>query len=203
MVVVLLLLLVMINDGGVARMRVLGSRSTTFNFPLKTTQTSYVRQSAKRAKIPVVLTVEEIAALLRLLREPARTTVFLDELTGLRVGELLALKWNDIDFDKSQISVTRSIAMQRIGDCKTEASRNPVPLDLRLAEALYNWRLASPYPLSEDWVFASPHFNGRFPYWAGAFYRAHILPAAQKIARHRRVCLAHFRRYADLPQGER
>jgi integrase len=162
--VVVLLLLVMINDGGVARMRVLGSRSTTFNCPLKTTQTSHVRQSAKRAKIPVVLTVEEIAALLRLLREPARTAVFLDELTGLRVGELLALKWNDIDFDKSQISVTRSIAMQRIGDCKTEASRKPVPLDLRLAEALYNWHLASPYPLSEDWVFASPHSNGRFPY---------------------------------------
>lgn len=142
---------------------------------------THVRQSAKRAKIPVVLTVEETAALLRLLREPARTAVFLDVLTGLRVGELLALKWNDIDFEKSQISVTRSIVMQRIGDCKTEASRKPVPLDLRLAEALYSWRLASPYPLSEDWVFASPHSNGRLPYWPGAFYRAHILPAAQKL----------------------
>jgi integrase len=142
---------------------------------------THVRQSAKRAKIPVVLTVEEIAALLRLLREPARTAVFLDVLTGLRVGELLALKWNDIDFEKSQVSVTRSIVMQRIGDCKTEASRKPVPLDPRLAEALYNWRLASPYPLSEDWVFASPHSNGRLPYWPGAFYRAHILPAAQKL----------------------
>jgi integrase len=142
---------------------------------------THVRQSAKRAKIPIVLTVEEIAALLRLLREPARTAVFLDVLTGLRVGELLALKWNDIDFEKSQISVTHSIVMQRIGDCKTEASRKPVPLDLRLAEALYNWRLASPYPLSEDWVFASPHSDGRLPYWPGAFYRAHLQPAAQKL----------------------
>ena len=142
---------------------------------------THVRQSAKRAKIPVVLTVEEVAALLRLLREPARTAVFLDVLTGLRVGELLALKWNDIDFEKSQISVTCSIVMQRIGDCKTEASRKPVPLDLRLAEALYDWRLASPYPLPGDWIFASPHSNGRLPYWPGAFYRAHILPAAQKL----------------------
>jgi len=142
---------------------------------------THVRQSAKRAKIPVVLTVEEISALLSLLREPARTAVFLDVLTGPRVGELLALKWNDIDFEKSQISVTRSIVMQRIGDCKTEASRKPVPLDLRLAEALYVWRLASPYPLAEDWVFASPHSNGRLPYWPGAFYRAHLLPAAQKL----------------------
>jgi integrase len=84
---------------------------------------SHVRQSAKRSKIPIVLSVEEIVALIRLLREPARTAVLLDVLTGLRVGELLALKWNDIDFQKSQISVTRSIVMQRIGDCKTEASR--------------------------------------------------------------------------------
>ena len=62
----------------------------------------YVRQSVKRAKIPVVLTVEEIAGLLRLLRELAHTAVFLDVLTELRVGELLALTWNDIDFEKSK-----------------------------------------------------------------------------------------------------
>jgi len=138
-----------------------------------------VRQSSKRSKIPIVLTLEEVGALLHLLKEPARTAVFLDVLTGLRVGELLALKWNDIDFEKSQISVTRSIVMQRVGDCKTEASRKPVPLDLRLAEALYNWRRISPYPRPEDWGFASPHSNGRLPYWPGAFFRAHILPAAK------------------------
>lgn len=52
---------------------------------------THVRQSAKRARIPLVLTIEETAALLDLLRESARTAVFLDVLTGLRVGELLAL----------------------------------------------------------------------------------------------------------------
>jgi integrase len=31
------------------------------------------------------------------------------------------------------------------------------------------------------WVFASPHSNRRLPYWPGAFYRAHLLPAAQKL----------------------
>ena len=125
---------------------------------------THVRQSAKRARIPLVLTIEETAALLDLLREPARTAVFLDVLTGLRVGELLALKWSDIDCEKLQISVTRSIVMQHLGECKTEASRKPVPLDPRLGESLYNWRLASPYPQTEDWVFASPHSNGNLPY---------------------------------------
>jgi integrase len=143
---------------------------------------THVRQSAKRSKVPIVLDVEEIAALLQLLKEPARTAVFLDVMTGLRVGELLALKWNDIDFAKSQISVTRSIVMQHIGDCKTEASRKPVPLDSRLAVALSRWQAISPYPQPDDWVFASPHSNGRFPYWPGAFYRAHILPGAKILS---------------------
>lgn len=137
-----------------------------------------VEQAVRVIPVP---TIEETAALLDLLREPARTAFFLVVLTGLRVGELLALKWSDIDFEKLQISVTRSIVMQHLGECKTEASRKPVPLDPRLAESLYNWRRSSPYPRSEDWVFASPHSNGKLPYWPGAFYRAHILPAAKKL----------------------
>ena len=128
-----------------------------------------------------MLNIEEVSGLLQLLREPARTAAFLAVMTGLRVGELLALKWSDIDFEKGQVSVTRSIVLQRVGDCKTEASRKPVPLDPRLAEALYNWRLISPYPQLDDWVFASPHSNGSLPYWPSAFFRAHILPAANVL----------------------
>jgi integrase len=58
-------------------------------------------------------------------------------LTGLRVSELLALKWSDVDFDNLAIHVTRSIALQRVGPCKTEASQKPVPLDPELAETLH------------------------------------------------------------------
>src|SRR5260221_4672378 len=75
----------------------------------------------------------------------------------LRVGELLGLKWKDIDFKNMEVHVIRSIVMQHVGDCKTEADRKPVPLDLRLSKVLWNWRLHSPYPTDEDWVFASPH----------------------------------------------
>lgn len=140
-----------------------------------------VRQSAKRSKVPIVLTLEDVAALLSRLREPAYTAVYLDVFTGLRVGELLALRWADVDFAKLQISVTRSIVMQQIGDCNTEASRKPVPLDPRLGETLWRWRMKSPYPQESDWVFASPYAKGRLPYWPGALFRAHILPAARVL----------------------
>ena len=107
--------------------------------------------------------------------------VFLAVFTGLRVGELLGLKWKDIDFQKMEIHVIRSIVMQHVGDCKTEASRKPVPLDLRLSKVLWNWRLLSPYPIDEDWVFASPHSKGKLPYWPGSLYKAHLEPAAKEI----------------------
>jgi integrase len=93
-----------------------------------------VRQSAKRTRIPIVLSIDQIAALLRILKEPTRTMVFLAVFTGLRVGELLGLKWKDVDFQKMEVHVIRSIVMQHVGDCKTEASRKPVPLDFAIVQ---------------------------------------------------------------------
>ena len=127
-----------------------------------------VRQSAKRSKVPIVLTIEQIQALLPHLEEPCHTAVLLDVATGLRVGELLGLKWADIDFEKLEINVTRSVVKQRVGPCKTEASQKPIPLDAELAEHLWSRRLTTRYNQPEDWVFASPHRRGRQPYWPGA-----------------------------------
>ena len=56
-----------------------------------------MRQSAKRRRVPEVLTVEELNALLSQLKEPFRTMVFVAAVTGLRVSELLALKWYDFN----------------------------------------------------------------------------------------------------------
>ena len=138
-----------------------------------------VRQSAKRSRIPVILSIAQIQALLEQLREPVRTMVLVDVSTGLRIGELLALQWRDIDFENLEISVTRSISLQHIGDCKTEASRKPIPMDAELAEALWRWRHNSGYPKLEDWIFASPAKDGQQPYWPGTLYRAHLKPAAK------------------------
>jgi len=163
-----------------------------------------VRQSAKRTRIPIVLSIEQVAALLRILKEPTRTMVFVAVFTGLRVGELLGLKWSDIDLQKMVVHVVRSIVMQHVGDCKTEASRKPVPLDLRLAKVLSDWRLQSPYPTDEDWVFASPHSGGKLPYWPGSLYKAHLEPAAKEVGIVGHFGWHTFRHYAEsraMPNG--
>jgi integrase len=66
------------------------------------------------------------------------------------MSELFGLKWVDIDFHKSEISVTRSIVFQVVGPCKTEASQKPIPLDSRLAEALKAWRGHTKYSQAND-----------------------------------------------------
>ena len=45
-----------------------------------------------------------------------------------------------VPFQTLEISITRSIVMQVVGPCKTEASQKPIPLDAHLAEALQAWR---------------------------------------------------------------
>jgi integrase len=120
-----------------------------------------VRQSAKRKKIPTVLSAGEVQRLIGVLALRERTFVLMDVGTGLRMSELFALKWRDINFHDYQISVTRSMVMQVIGPCKTEASQKPIPLDPYLAEVLQNWRQQSRYKAQDDWVFASPGSKGR------------------------------------------
>ena len=83
----------------------------------------------------MILSANEVQRLLSVLGVRESTLVLLAFGTGLRMSELFGLKWNDIDFQKNEISVTRSIVFQVVGPCKTEASQKPVPLDPRLAEA--------------------------------------------------------------------
>ncbi len=70
---------------------------------------------------------EELQLLLSKLALRERTLVLLDAATGLRVSELLALRWEDVDFKALELRVIRSIWHQVVGDCKTEDSAKPVP----------------------------------------------------------------------------
>jgi integrase len=139
-----------------------------------------VRQSAKRQRSPEYLEPEELRSLLEQLDWRFRVMVFLDATTGLRRSELLALKWEVIDFDNLQINVRRSIYRNVVGNCKTEASRKPVPMDPILASELWAWKHDSPYGQSHDWLFASTHSQGNRPYWPDILLSRVIQPAAAR-----------------------
>ena len=139
-----------------------------------------VRQSAKRKRTPEILEPQEIQSLLQQLASCFRLMVLLDATTGLRRSELFALKWSDVDFAKLEINIARSIYLGKIGNCKTETSRKPVPLDIRVAADLWLWKEECGYQDSNDWVFASPHTGGQSPFWPDAVLQKVIRPAATR-----------------------
>lgn len=139
-----------------------------------------VRQSAKRQRSPEFLEVSEIQRLLQELSSCFRLMVILAVTTGLRRSELFALKWRDVDFSTFMLDVQRSIYLGKIGHCKTEASRKPVPLYGRVAADLWLWKEASKYRLTDDWIFASSHTDGRRPFWPDAVLQKVIRPAAAR-----------------------
>jgi integrase len=152
-----------------------------------------VRQSAKRERIPDVLELAEIQLLLSKLGVRERTLALLDAGTGLRVSELLALRWRDIDFENLELNVTRSIWHQVVGDCKTEASAKPVPLDAYMADDLRRWRRQSVYAQDDDYVFASETMKGKQPYWPDNLMKRHIRPVAKANRIHKRIGWHTFR----------
>ena len=146
-----------------------------------------VRQSAKREWVPDVLELAELQLLLSKLSVRERTLALLDAATGLRVSELLALRWADVDFENLELLVTRSIWHQVVGRCKTEASAKPVPMDSYMAEDLLRWRRQSPYPMDSDYVFASPTMRGTQPYWPDNLMKRYIQPVAREAGINKNI----------------
>ena len=136
-----------------------------------------VKNASKRLKRPRVLDVAEYFELLKHLNEPHRTMVLVAQCLGLRVSEILGLQWGDFSFGNRSVLVQRSVVGGRVDDVKTEYSKDDVPLDARLAEALLSWRTASFFPRDTDWVFANP-VTGR-PYHQESLRKRQLQRAAK------------------------
>lgn len=154
---------------------------------------SSVRTSSKRLRTPDVLGTEEFQALIPELPHRARVIVLLDGSTGLRRGEVIALRWRDIDFESCQANVTRSIWRNVEGDTKTEVSKKPVPLPPLVVEELKQWREASLYKSENDFLFPSIRKNGKQAISPDSVLKREIRPALEKICVTKRVGYHTFR----------
>jgi integrase len=122
------------------------------------------RGASKRVRKPRSLTVEQFRSLLAELHEPFATIALVCVCLGLRISETLALKWADVDWLGSKLSVRRGIVQQHVDDCKTEGSAKTFVLASNLLERLKAWKQVSQFPDGDDWIFASPFNIGRLPY---------------------------------------
>lgn len=77
-------------------------------------------------------------------------------MTGLRQGELIALRWRDVDWKAGKIRVRQSRTRGRLGKPKSRRGVRAVPMSDRLAGALDRHFQATAFQGDEDLVFAHP-----------------------------------------------
>jgi integrase len=71
---------------------------------------------------------EQVAKILMQLPEPSYSLMLLLIATGLRVGEAVGLRWEDIDFAARAVTVRRDVWHGKVDTPKYEASERVVPL---------------------------------------------------------------------------
>ncbi len=81
--------------------------------------------ATRRTRKARSLTVDQFHTLLTELHEPFATMALLCVCLGLCISEALALRWTDVDWLGSRLSVERGIVEQIVDDVKTEGSARP------------------------------------------------------------------------------
>jgi integrase len=83
--------------------------------------------------------LDEIKAMLGVLKEPAWTVVLTAGLTGMSKSELRGIRWED--FDDKELKVRRSVWNSVTNEPKTKKRKAPIPVVKQLADALEAYKL--------------------------------------------------------------
>jgi integrase len=81
-------------------------------------------------------------------------------MTGLRQGELIALRWRDLDWSASRVRVRQSYGRGEFTTPKSRRGSRSVPLADELAAALERHYQGSRFRADDDLVFAHPSTGG-------------------------------------------
>jgi integrase len=113
-----------------------------------------IAPKVERSEKPA-LSEEQLYALFDVL--PVRMKAFYVALafTGIRTGEALGLKWEDVDFATHELHIRRAIFRGKETTPKTSSSIRPRPMVPELYQALRNHKTMSVYSSPADYVFAS------------------------------------------------
>ena len=126
---------------------------------------------------PAVISGHQFIGLLDQLRPPHRTMVSLIAATGLRIGELLALRWRALDLKNGTLAVRESVFEGKFQPPKTQKARRTIPLGPRTIEALKVHHTVVTRTAPEDLVFGNR--NGD-PQRESKLLRNVLQPAARR-----------------------
>ncbi|MBW2132012.1 MAG: site-specific integrase [Deltaproteobacteria bacterium] len=92
-----------------------------------------------------ILTPDEIKAFLDAVEDRKYKILFkLAIMSGARQGELLGLKWSDVDWENNQIHIQRTFNNQKWYATKTATSNRRIDLGPAMMTELKKWKLACP-----------------------------------------------------------
>ena len=77
-------------------------------------------------------------------------------LRGMRIGEILALRWKRLDFLRGTIEVAESFSNGQFGTPKTRSSRRVIPMSTSLGQYLQTHRAGCTRTGPEDMVSCTP-----------------------------------------------
>ena len=124
-----------------------------------------IKGANQRLRKPRSLTAEEFHALMEALGEDvrSRTMLLLAVSFGLRISEVLGLKWKDIDWLAKTIRIERAVVKQIVDDVKSSYSAGTMLIADALLESINQWKQTTHFSGAEDWKFASAVKLGRQP----------------------------------------
>ena len=111
-------------------------------------------QKALKEK-PAIIAGDSFAKLLKQVDEPYRTMVSLIAATGLRIGELLGLRWRALDLDIGTLAVRESVFEGQFQPPKTQKAVRTIPLGPHAIAALTAHRQRVSRRAPEDLVFGN------------------------------------------------
>jgi integrase len=124
----------------------------------------------------VVLTPIQVRNLAAGMNQPARSIMLLLLLTGLRIGELLALRWGSIDLKRRLLRVCETVYDGHFDQPKTKRSARTIPIGKETAEILV--ALNPPAVDPKALVFAT---RKGLPLDRWNLLRKHLKPAAKTL----------------------
>ncbi|MGC1360199.1 MAG: site-specific integrase [Silvibacterium sp.] len=173
-------------------LHVLFSHALRYEFGSRNPITS-VRSSSQRLRDPEFLDGNEFQALIAKLDQRERVMVLIAGSTGMRRSELIGLRWKDINFPFREAKITRSMWRNKESNCKTRASRKPVPLHPFVLDQLQDWRRVSPWNGDGDFVFPSVRLNGKNPISPDMVLRRSIRPVLKALGVDKHIGWHSFR----------
>lgn len=145
------------------------------------------------------LTPEQAKRLLDALSPLPRTLVELAILSGLRRGELFALRWKCLDLTNRVLMVREAVYDGEFGTPKTEAGTRQIPLSGAVVKLLEDWKAKRPEAEPEDLVFGTREGTSISP---NNVLRRAIFPACKQVGLPNATWLTFRRTYSSWSHQE-